>query len=102
MGLEVLTEPCFVRTDSGTVSLHKGAAVPEDADQASVGRLVQFGVIGESGEPRPPVMADVLAEVGDDPGLALIALKEEQARPRPRKTLVEKLQAIANAPDDQV
>lgn len=44
---------------------------------------------------KPPTVADVLAQVGDDPVAAAAALADEQARDKPRPSLVDKLAAIA-------
>lgn len=41
-------------------------------------------------------VAQVLAEVGDDPVKAAAALEAEQASPNPRSTLVERLSRIQN------
>ena len=43
-------------------------------------------------------VGDVLAAVGDDPALAIAALDAENTREKPRKSLVSKLEAIANPP----
>ena len=48
-----------------------------------------------------PSLADgnvdaVLAQVGDDPALARVALDAEKASPKPRTTLVDRLSTIAN------
>lgn len=40
-------------------------------------------------------VAEVLADVGEDPAAALTALRAEMARDKPRKSLVARLQAIA-------
>lgn len=49
-----------------------------------------------------PKVDDVLAEVGDDATKARQALAKENASGEPRKTLVEKLERIANpAPDSE-
>lgn len=49
---------------------------------------------------KPPTIDEVLAEVGDDQALAAAALEAEQAREKPRSTLVEKLQAVIDTPPD--
>lgn len=57
-----------------------GEAVPEEGVELADGTVDQ-----------------VLAEVGDDPQLAAAALAAEQAKERPRTSLVDKLVAIAAA-----
>lgn len=52
-------------------------------------------------EPAPgvsePKIDDVLETVGTDKEKAAAAIEAEEAKPRPRKTLIEKLQAVVDA-----
>lgn len=76
----------------------RGVPVVVSSDEADVLDLLpEWG-----GSPAGPdaTVADVLADVGDDPALAAEALAAEQARPKPRKTLVDALTALtATEPD---
>lgn len=51
---------------------------------------------GES-DPTAGNVDEVLARVGDDPEAAAIALSHEQAKPRPRKGLIDGLEAVIAA-----
>lgn len=63
------------------------------ADEAHAARIDQVAqlVTGDT----TPTIAEIEAQVGDDPDAALVALQAEQARPTPRTTLVERLTKIA-------
>lgn len=65
------------------------------------GPLVESGEWAPVGE-KPKTVADILADVGDDPAKAATALATETSRANPRTTLVEQLRGIAAAgADDQ-
>lgn len=49
---------------------------------------------------KPPTISAVLEQVGDDKALAAAALDAEQARETPRSTMIAKLQAVIDTPDD--
>lgn len=77
-----------------------------DVPDAEGEQLVAQGVAGEvdagkaaaGSSGKPATIKRVLAEVGDDPELAVAALELEQAQDEPRSSLIEKLEAIATAP----
>lgn len=46
---------------------------------------------------KPPTIPEVLAEVGDDPAKASAEIAAEEARDKPRPTLIEKLAAVIAA-----
>lgn len=92
----------FVRTDDGQkVRVEAGQRVPDNAVPGSLDRLVASGAV-QKGELPDVSVDEVLAGVGDDKEKAAAALQTEIARSRPRKTLVEKLEAVlagGGAPD---
>jgi len=45
--------------------------------------------------------ADVLAQVGDDPGKARLALEAERSSDKPRKTLVSALERLVNPHENE-
>lgn len=107
VGAEPLT---MVRIGSGEsatmVYVFAGAPVPDGADPDDVKRLVDEGFLvaqdadvdEQADDSKPASVSDILTEVGDDKAKATAALEQEQARgDAARKTLVEKLQAIAKA-----
>ena len=49
------------------------------------------------GSRNDPTVDDILSAVGDDPDAARAALAAEQNRPKPRKSLVSKLEEIIDA-----
>lgn len=51
MALVVTAPLAYVRTSEGTVSLHKGASVPDGADEVHVELLTRQGVLGEPETP---------------------------------------------------
>jgi hypothetical protein len=65
----------------------------EDRDLGE-GLLAQDEKWLPSNGPKEPTAAEVLAEVGDDPAAAAEAIAVEQTRSRPRKKLLEQLEAI--------
>jgi hypothetical protein len=89
---------------------------PEDID---TGRVLAIGETAEVDETSPhnahlieegrltlveargsQTIDDILASVGDDPAKALAAIEAENATSRPRSTLLDRLQVIAN-PDQE-
>lgn len=74
---------------------------PLEVTAGEGGPLVASGEWAVAGE-KPKTVADILADVGDDPAKAATALATETSRANPRTTLVEQLRGIAAAgADDQ-
>jgi hypothetical protein len=80
-----------------------GDHVFTDASDDSAGQVVNQVVVvgdGEGGEDSDDLTAgsigDVLDRVGDDPAKAAAAREAEEAKAKPRSSLLEKLQAIVN------
>lgn len=70
---------------------------PADLDPEEARRLIHEGyAVAVDPKAKPKKVADVLADVGDDPAKAAEALAVEQAAAKPRTTLVDALTAIAN------
>lgn len=75
---------------------------PRDEATAEVERIAAENAtaahLAEVAEPvtadKAPVIDEVLAHVGDDPAAAQVALDAELARPKPRTTLVDRLNQI--------
>lgn len=71
-----------------------------EADENAVANLLRKGMVekvDEVEEPEPvkePSVKDILAAVGDDSEAAKAALEAEQERSKPRKTLVDGLEAV--------
>ena len=86
----------YVRTgdpdDPTVVELAPGDPVPDDALEWHVEQLTAAGVLVE-GKAKPPMVAEVLDEVGDDPAKAAAALEVERAGQN-RKTLVKALEDL--------
>jgi hypothetical protein len=89
-----------VTTHDASVTLiaHGGGLVfgwePGEADdQADDGAQDEAGPVAG----KVPTVAEVLAAVGEDPDKATAALAEEQARDKPRPTLVVGLQKVLEA-----
>lgn len=59
-----------------------------------------YGATGWPPQPRQTI-DETLADVGDDPALAAGALTAEQATPNPRSTLVERLEKVISASDEE-
>lgn len=64
---------------------------------AAKGDLVSVDVTDEPGDVKVTKVADVKAEVGNDPEKALAALEAEQASDKPRSSLVDHLAAVIEA-----
>lgn len=85
------------------VGLYRNAPVPSGITDDSRDHLLSRGLIEKAeqsadGESKPPKVADVLAEVGDDKDKAAEALEQEKARgDAARSTLVERLQAVVDS-----
>ena len=72
---------------------------PDDTVEVddSVGRqLLKDGRARRPDSLGAATIDEIKAAVGNDPGLAAIAISEEQGRARPRKTLLDHLGTIAN------
>jgi hypothetical protein len=93
------------------VGVHAGAPVPEGATDEEYQRLLDGNFIVAAQTPdanssdgdtvKEPTVDEILADVGEDQTKAAAALEAENAKSKPRKTLVAKLEAIANpAPSD--
>ena len=73
-----------------------------EADEEAVAHLLRKGMVEEveeveEPEPEPvkePSVKDILAVVGEDPEAAKAALEAEQEREKPRKTLLDGLEAV--------
>lgn len=70
-----------------------------EADEEAVEHLLRKGMVEEFEEPQPepvkePSVKDILAAVGEDSEAAKAALEAEQERSKPRKTLVDGLEAV--------
>lgn len=83
---------------------YKGAVVEDPVKGDSLDKHVRTGMVemvsdaSDDDPARPPKVADVLAEVGEDKAKATAALEQESARgDAARTTLVEKLQAVIDA-----
>lgn len=80
---------------------YDGATVPEGHNDERCKQLVKEGFLevvdasADSG--KPSTVDEILDAVGDDPAKAAAALEEENAAKKPRKSLVEKLQAVVDA-----
>lgn len=68
-------------------AIRYGLVKPDKADKQAAAEEADELVEGK--------VADILAEVGDDPSKAQAALEAERSSEKPRKTLVEKLEQIA-------
>ena len=73
-----------------------------EADKDAVAHLLRKGMVREFEEPKPeptkePSVKDILAAVGDDPEAAATMLEAEQEREKPRKSLIEGLEAVIAA-----
>lgn len=64
--------------------------------QTAESQTAESQAAGDSG-PADGTVEEVLDRVGDDPAAAQAALDAEQAKEKPRATLVEKLQAITTS-----
>ena len=94
-----------IKTDAGTDGtavrgFYEGAIV--ETSEESVEHLLRKGMVEEVEEPKPervrePSAKDVLTEVGDDAEAAQAALEAEQAKEKPRKNLVDGLEAVIAA-----
>jgi hypothetical protein len=104
-GLDSAGEPAkedivaYVRlAEGGSVKLYSGDTVPPEADLNHVAKLVQMGVLSATeDEPdgiKPNSIEAILAAVGGVPETAQRYLDEERAAQRPRKTLIEALEAV--------
>lgn len=75
--------------------------VPIEVDEESAAGLLATSIWTTPGDDAYYGNVDeVLAAVGDDPNKAAAALQVEQAKSRPRTTLVEALEAIVNEAAD--
>lgn len=73
-----------------------------EAEEGAVTHLLRKGMVAEVEEPKPervrePSAKDVLTAVGEDAEAAQAALEAEQAKEKPRKNLVEGLEAVIAA-----
>ena len=105
MGRYVVKAPYVTVKVEGTVQgFYDGA--PFEAEAGDVEHLLRKGMVEELKEPKPeparePSVKDILAEVGEDPEAATVALEAEQAKgDKARKSLVEGLEAIITAPSN--
>jgi hypothetical protein len=108
MAYKVTSALVVVRDDKGAFHhFYEGAVLPAAGlDDEHVAQLADEGMLKEvevapATEPEPETTAtkpttveDILAEVGDDKDKAAAALEEELASSKPRKTLLESLEAI--------
>lgn len=105
---EVVQPLIVVRDDEGQQHmLYQGAVFSgEGLDKEHVKMLRDEGFIqkatapkvdDDSADEKPTKVGDIVAAVGDDKGLAQQYLDEENAAEKPRKSLVEKLQAVLDA-----
>lgn len=92
-GFEPLGEPAGSQFELVVQAEQERADAAEAAQQAAVdaAETAQDGTI-----------ADVLAAVGEDPVAARAALDAEQAKDKPRTTLVGRLEHIADGTDEGV
>jgi hypothetical protein len=87
------------------VVVERGNLVPDGVSAVDLENLTSFGAIAGVTVPdaavdsdsKPAKVEDILAEVGDDKEKAQAALDSEQGQTKPRKSLVEKLQAVLAA-----
>lgn len=94
----VLIDPYSVNWHHVRIDLKRGETVP-DGELANylrtTGAPVEEVVDEPPAEPTEPdadwTVAQVLAWVGDDPARAAVALEAEEARAKPRSTLVDEL-----------
>lgn len=98
-----------IDSDAAVYLLNAGAQVrPDDEDaEALAAELATPEGGSQDTQPGPPAeldidanAADVLAWVGDDPERAEEALASEQAKDKPRSTLVKQLEKLADAGDE--
>jgi hypothetical protein len=75
--------------DEARALLEPSAEAPEQEPEAPVGPPAELDIDGTA--------ADVLAWVGDDPERARMALEQEQAKDKPRSTLVKQLEKLAGS-----
>lgn len=75
-----------------TVEAGGTAEVPDDVGES----LIEQGWTKARGV-KPPTIAEVVADVGDDPVKAQAEIEAEQARDQPRPTLIDKLTAVIAA-----
>jgi hypothetical protein len=76
-----------------------------EADEGAVEHLLRKGMVEEVEEPKPeptkePSVKDILAAVDGDLEAAKAALEAEQAKSKPRKSLIEGLEAVIAADDN--
>lgn len=108
MSYKVVATAAVIPDEKGSFHhFYEGAVLPDSLDQGRVKQLAEEGVLekvkaakSEDSGPKPGTVEFILNEVGDDPEKAKAALEAEQAEDKPRSTLVEKLEAIANPSGD--
>lgn len=89
-------------TDGPAVRGFYDGAIVDDVSEGDVEHLLRKGMVEVVEEPEPepvkePSVKDILAAVGDDSEAAKAALEAEQERSKPRKSLVEGLEAVIAA-----
>ena len=75
------------------VAADVAASLLRSSDWKAVDATDEFDVSGTA--------ADVLERVGDDPAAARAALAAEAASESPRKTLIERLQSLADSDEEE-
>lgn len=93
-----------IDSDAAVYLLNAGAQVrPDDEDAEALAAALAAPEGGLDEAPEPPgeldidaTAADVLDWVGDDPERASEALAAEQAKDKPRSTLVKQLEKLAD------
>lgn len=88
---------------SGDGYFYADAIIPDGYNDERCKELAEDGMLEKvkataaaSSDPAPDTVEAILAEVGDDQAKAAAALEAENAKDKPRSTLVSKLEAIAN------
>lgn len=106
-----VTAPCVMiaNEETGQFShFYEGATIPAGYNDERVAQLVEEKMVrkadpspkseSDSTKAKAPSVDEILAEVGDDKDKAAAALAAEQGVAKPRKSLVEKLEAVIAGP----
>ena len=87
------TPPIEIPSASAVTDEHCVVQVPDEIAESLLEQDVWV-----AGGGKAPTVAEILADVGDDPAKATAALTAEQATDKPRRKLVDALTDIVSAP----
>jgi hypothetical protein len=101
----VVTAPlvqALVDAETGVYThVYQGGTLPADVDKGQLEMLLSDGLVKAASadeadaESKPLTIDEILSDVGNDKDKAQAALDAENGTDKPRKTLVDKLTAIA-------